>query len=266
MSLAVLVFRLPQVKLSVNLGGGQARVAEEFLYRPEVRAALQQMHRVGVAQGVRRDSPPQTRPPSPLTHNAIGGLPGKCPAPIIEPKSREGLACELRTGLADVGFEPGPGFRGYRDDAGFASLARNAQGLVPGEYGVGTETDRLRNPQPRSVKQLQKCSVAEIAGGIQVRVLQELGEFGGGQRFGQVAQGPAKAEVRPIPLRPPPGADHPPIETTQGRQAAQAGAGGHIRQLRMVGHHIGRDHLGECRMPLPTEPLRGQVKVVLVRG
>lgn len=41
MCLAVLIFRLPQVKLGVDLGGGEAGVAEEFLHRPEVRAAFQ---------------------------------------------------------------------------------------------------------------------------------------------------------------------------------------------------------------------------------
>lgn len=223
------------------------------------------MDRIRVAQGVRRDAPSQTRPPGSLAHDAIRRLPGERPAPVVQPQRGDGLGGQLGSCVAHIGFHPGPGFGGDGQHAGLAALAGDAQGLVPGEYGVGTEAHRLGNSQPRSVKQFQERSITQVAGGIEVRVLQELGEFGGGQGFGQVAQGATKAEVRPIPLRPPPGADHPPIEATQGRKAAQTRAGGDVGELRVIRHHVGGVDLGELGVPLSPEPKRRQVQIVLVR-
>lgn len=81
-----------------------------------------------------------------------------------------------------------------------------------------------------------------------------------------MAQGPTKAEIRPIPLRPPAGADHPPVEAAQSGEATQTRARGHVGELRMVGHNVGGVDLDELGVPLPPEPMRRQVQVVLVRG
>lgn len=54
MSRSVPLLDLFKVELSVNLGRRDARVAKKFLHGSEVCPAPEQVHRVGVAEVVRR--------------------------------------------------------------------------------------------------------------------------------------------------------------------------------------------------------------------
>ena len=50
--------------MRIDLGRGQALVAEQLLHDAQVGAALQEMGRERVAEGVRRDAGRQARPPA----------------------------------------------------------------------------------------------------------------------------------------------------------------------------------------------------------
>jgi hypothetical protein len=58
MALLVHLDQLRRVDVSVSLGGAEARVPEQFLDRPEIGAALEQVCRERMAEGVRAHAGP----------------------------------------------------------------------------------------------------------------------------------------------------------------------------------------------------------------
>ena len=55
MGFVVHLGQMIKIQLGINLGGGKAVVAEQFLHRADVAAGLQQVAGVAVAQHVRRE-------------------------------------------------------------------------------------------------------------------------------------------------------------------------------------------------------------------
>ena len=124
MTPGVLALQPGWLDLGVNLRRGQTGVAEQLLDRPQVRPALEQMGREGVAEGVGRDPAGDRRLAHPALEAAadVGGM--ETPAALgdeqrllsIRPDERGAVTLEVAAESSLRGFSD-------RDEARLSALA-----------------------------------------------------------------------------------------------------------------------------------------------
>ena len=83
-TLPVHLEQLRGVDMRVALRGAEARMAEQFLDRPQVGAALQQMRGEGMPQGVRADAEPRAARRDIAPHEPVDAANGEAPAAIVD--------------------------------------------------------------------------------------------------------------------------------------------------------------------------------------
>ena len=157
--------------VGVDLRCREALVAEKLLDDPQVGAAVEEMRREGVAQGVGRDALRQTGPPAELVE------------PVAQPADAERDAAMIEEDLRGVltaGFGPGekhrpavleergeglPGRLAEQPDSLLAPLAEHPD-LAPPQVGRGDRRRRqLADPEPGGVGRLDKRAVPKCEGG-----------------------------------------------------------------------------------------------------
>src|SRR6266542_768411 len=171
------------VDVAVHLRGREGAVAEQFLDRPEVGAAFEEMRGERVPEPVRMgEHAPQRRR---VEAAAAGG----------EEEGILGAARELRPRLAQVAREPVRCLLAERHRALLAALASDVHLLLL-ELDVGeVEPDGLGAAQPGRVDELDERAVPERQRPLAVQGVERRLDLGGAGRVRQPAR-PARRQRR----------------------------------------------------------------------
>ena len=156
-------------QVRVELGRGDTRMSEQLLDDPQVGAALEQVRRERVAQRVRADAvretgrrgPPTSPPPRPAAARAGGrgrrGTPG--------PPRVGATWCRARRRSRGAGHparQPVERDVADRHEPLLVALADDADEPAVDREVLGVEAERLADPQPGGVEQLEQGPVAEL--------------------------------------------------------------------------------------------------------
>lgn len=195
--------------VGVDLGGGEAGVAEEFLDGAEVGAVFQQVGGEGVAEGVGADVVLGAGSEDVAVDDAADAAGGERAAAVVEVEAAGVFFVgalfgeEVGAGFGKIRFDGLLGGAAEEDDALAVAFAADeelggAAGLVDGE------ADELADAEAGGVEGFEDGAVAEPEGGfvvgrgeelLHVALVEELGEAaalaGGGEADGGVGGGGA---------------------------------------------------------------------------
>ncbi len=155
MGLAVGFLEALDGDVGVDLGGGDAGVAEEFLDAAEIGAGVEHVSGEGVAELVGADVDGDAGVAEVFLEEFADADAGEACAALGD---EEGSG--LDAGLGAVALDGLEGRRADGDDALFAALAENADGLREGIDVGDVEADELREAEAAGVEELEDRGVA----------------------------------------------------------------------------------------------------------
>jgi hypothetical protein len=185
MGVAIDVEKSRRVHRRVNLRRRQTGVAKQFLQRPEIGAASQQMRREAVPQRMRRQRIRQAQAPP-------GGGDGATDQVRVERAAartdeQRTIALQRIRTLLNIFPDGIADRRDDRDNPGFRPLSGDSQRCADGQY-VRAQRQRLRDAQSSAIKKQQDCEVASAdprRAGRLGRVLCEIHHLVGCGRAGK---------------------------------------------------------------------------------
>ena len=229
--------------VGVDLRRREALVTEQLLDDAQVRAAVEQVRRERVAQGVGRDAVRQARAPAQPVQPVAQAADAERLAVVVEEDlgrraaSPDRSSQERRPAVLEVGGHRGPGRAPEQPDPLLASLAEDANLTASQVERAEVRLGQLADPQARGVGRLDEGPVAQRQGGRQGdpvgrtraarpwrgRRSRRRGAPRCRRSRGRVAAGPAGAASRSLPTgRPAPGRHGRP---SGGRSGSPRGAG-----------------------------------------
>src|SRR5438552_15493162 len=162
-------------------------MAEHFLNRPEVGAALEQMRGEGVAEEVGMDALGlEAGGGSELAQDEKGACSGQRPALGVEEELRPVAAVEVRPPAGEIPAKGLDRLAADGDDALLRALAEGADEPLLEIDGRAVEPDRLAHAQPGAVEELDERAVSERARRGPVRGLDQPFHLAGERVRGSV--------------------------------------------------------------------------------
>lgn len=185
--------------MGVDLRGREGFVAEELLHGLEVRAAIKQVRREGMSEGVGRGLGRQTRTHGPALDDVLHRARGEGFAPLVGEKSVVGARARGRFALGlEVLFDrPRAGAAKERDSL-LTSLSFDLDEAIAEVEGVHLDAHDLRGAEAGGVHELEDRAIPErgLAGRVLIKEIfslvlaDDLGEFlaadGGFELLGRV--------------------------------------------------------------------------------
>ncbi len=157
MRVAIDVEQPRSVDRGVNLGRGQARVAEQLLERPQIDAPRQQMRREAVPERVGSQAVGEAKAPPRRRDRAPHEVRVERPAARADEQGR--IAGQRPGTLTDIFVDRFADRGDDRHDPGLGALSGDSQ-RGSDRKRPGGQRQRLRNAQPSSVEQEQDREVA----------------------------------------------------------------------------------------------------------
>ena len=182
--------------MGVDLGRAQIRVPEHLLYRAQVSASFEEVRGEGMAEEVRVHACRiETRFRGQAPEDEEGAGPGQRAALRVEEKLRAVPAVEERPAPGEVAAHSLDAFSSKRDDPLLVSLAEAPHDAVVQVDPAPVEPDRLADPEPGSVEELDERPVAEGPWSRPVRRLDQTLDLAGRERAGEAIAAPREVEL-----------------------------------------------------------------------
>jgi len=160
------------IHVSVDLGGRNVSVTEQFLDDPKVGPVFEEVCCEGMTKQVGIDVLIDPGLLGSLFDDLANTIRGKCPPPNREKNVRGCLARdEIGTLACEVAIQSGERLSSDRDQPGFVALAGDTEEVVVDIKKFEPGIANLRQAKTRSIKKFQECQVsfAELLLGIDRR-------------------------------------------------------------------------------------------------
>src|SRR5450631_2655516 len=148
-----------EVKMGIDLGCGDIRVPEKFLYAAKFSTGFKKMRSEGMPEEVRMHGYPQALAARPLGDPDLYGTRPQA-ASVLADEHGHFSGFDQGCALAQPALECPHGLLANRDDARFFAFAEHLYRAV-GEIKVKKiKTDELRKAQARGIQKLHQCVIA----------------------------------------------------------------------------------------------------------